>query len=229
MKELDNKVSENILESYNGKIDNIYSKMNFSSFGNRKLYSFDYHLKSDFDTLMEKLNNELKENKLKLSPMLSNKIPIFLPKETKRIAFFTYASKSVREVKINELESILTKMAEKKCRAERLPDETAKKMVQEDLDLFNTYQSEHNFEAYRRDIFTKATQFNAYDDKDNLLLEKSFVKGGLVFDMDPKDFFNLIKISYPQYRKQRSDKKSDYLPLKLINIRGIRLKKEEAS
>jgi predicted HTH transcriptional regulator len=171
---------------------------------------------------MEELKKELEPNQLTLPPMISNKIPIFLPKETKRIAFFKYDSKSVREVKTEDLEAILTKLAKKNIEEK----ENRKTMIEADLKSFAQYHAKHQFEAYRTDIKTKTIQFNAYNDKDNLLLEKSFVRGGLVFDMDPKDFFEQIEISYPRHRKKRSDNKNDYLPLELIKMRGIHLKKE---
>jgi len=220
---------EVILESYLHELDTLRSKMNFCFFANNKPCSFNYELRSEFETLINKIKADHTKKKLVISPAISNRIPVFLPKETRRIAFFAYKSKSVREVKIDELESILTKMADKKFRAESLCVETVKKMVEEDLNEFKKYQAEHSFDGYRRDVNTATVQFNAYDKDDNLLVEKSFIKGGIVFEMEQKDFAETIKISYPQYRKQRSDKKSDYLPLKLINIRGIRLKKEEAS
>lgn len=225
MKDSKEKTPEVILEYYSTKIDTLRNKMTFQRFENNKYYSFDYHLKSEFDILMEDLNNEPQQNKLTLSPIISNKVPIFLPKETRRIAFFSYKSKSVREVKIDDIEAILTKQAEKQSRMDDISHHETSKLVQEDLKTFKEYHTTHNFNAYRRDISTSTIQFNAYDKEDNLLIEKSFVRGGLVFDMDPKDF-SKIEISYPRYRKQRSDKKDDYIPLKLIKIRGIQLQKK---
>lgn len=222
MQETEKKVSENFLHNYITKVNSIRNKMTFETFENHKPYSFDYHLKSEFNTLLEELKKELEPNNLTLSPMISNKIPIFLPKETKRIAFFEYESKSVREVKTEDLEDILTKLANKNIEKK----DNRKTMVEEDLISFAQYHAKHQFEAYRTDIKTKTIQFNAYDANDTLLLGKSFVRGGLVFDMDPKDFCEQIEISYPRHRKKRSDNKNDYLPLKLIKMRGIHLKKE---
>lgn len=222
MKDSKEKAPEVILEPYSTKINDIRNKMTFQYFENDKPYSFDHHLKSEFDIIIEDLNNALNQNKLTLSPMISNKIPIFLPQETRRIAFFSYKSKSVREVKTEDLKAILTKQAEKQSRMDEISPDTVSTLVHEDLKTFEKYHATHNFDAYRRDIDTTAIQFNAYDEKDNLLVEKSFAKGGLVFDMDQKDF-SKIEISYPRRRKQRSDKKDDYIPLKLIKIRGINL------
>ncbi|MCI0501815.1 MAG: hypothetical protein L0Y61_08765, partial [Epsilonproteobacteria bacterium] len=107
MQKTEKKVSENFLHNYITKINSILNQMSFDTFENHKPYSFDYHLKSEFDKLLEELKKELVPKNLTLSPMISNKIPIFLPKKTKRIAFFEYESKSVREVKTEDLEAIL--------------------------------------------------------------------------------------------------------------------------
>lgn len=218
---------EVILESHKTKINDVLKKMTFNYFENGKPYSFDYQFKSEFDKITTKLDNELKHHKLPLSPTISNILPIFLPSQTTRISFFAYKSKSVRPIKIYELETILTKQAEKRCRTGEFPYSEINKRVQEDIKIFETYHNEHDFDAYRRDIATSTIQFNAYDKDDNLLIDKSFVRGGLVFDMKEEEFVKKIDASYPRYRKQRSDKKTEYIPLKLISIRGIELPKEQ--
>ena len=217
---------EVILEPYRTQIDRLLKKITFYYFDNDKPYSFDYQYKSESDAITSKLKKELEQKKLLPSPSISNKLPIFLPSQTSRIAFFSYKSKSVRPVNIDELEIILTKQAEKRCRSGEFPYAEITKRVQEDLKIFDSYHNEHDFDAYRRDISTSTIQFNAYDKDDNLLIEKSFVRGGLIFNMEEEDFLDKIDISYPRYRKQRSDKKTEYIPLKLMKIRGIELPKE---
>jgi len=214
------KIETSILEEYRKRIDDLRNQMHFSYFENERPYSFDYHFKPKFDQIVTDLNKVLEENKLLQSPFITNHIPIFLPSETKRIAFFSYKSKSVREVNISELKTLLTKQAQKRCRNGEFTNNEIKKRVEEDLNAFKTYNTTHNFDGYRRDILSKTVQFNAYDKNDTLLMEKKFVRGGLVFNLKPEDFTS-IEITYPQRRKQRSDKKNDFLPLKLIQIRGI--------
>ncbi len=221
MKVADTREQEVILEPYSTQIDNLLKKMTFQYFENDKPYSFDYQYKSDFDEITSELKKELDQKKLLPSPSISNKLPIFLPAQTSRIAFFSYKSKSVRPINIDELETILTKQAEKRCRSGEFPSSKIDKHVKDDLKTFEAYHKEHNFDAYRRDISTSTIQFNAYNKDDNLLIEKSFVRGGLIFDMKEEEFLKKVDISYPRYRKQRSDKKSDYIPLKLMKIRGI--------
>ncbi len=221
MKSVDTQEQEVILEPYSTQIDELFKKITFHSFENAKPYSFDYQYKSEFDEITTKLKKELKQKKLSPSPSISNKLPIFLPSQTSRIAFFSYKSKSVRPVNIDELEIILTKQAEKRCRSGEFPSSEIGKLVKEDLKIFEAYHKEHDFDAFRRDISTSTIQFNAYDKNDNLLIEKSFVKGGLIFNVKKEEFVNKIDISYPRYRKQRSDKKTEYIPLKLMKIRGI--------
>jgi hypothetical protein len=215
---------EVILEPYLSEINEILKTMVFHTFENNKPYSFDYHLKNKFDNITKKIDLALKQNpKAIISPSITNKLPIFLPVQTSRIAFFSYQSKSVRAVNINELETILTKQAEKQYRAGEFPYSEISTHVEKDLKIFDTYHKKHNHDAYRRDISTSTIQFNAYDKDDMLLIEKSFVRGGLIFDMSPKEFDQKITVTYPRHRKQRSDKKNDYLPLKLLKIRGINL------
>lgn len=216
---------EVILEEYRTRVNDLRTKMHFCSFENNRPYSFDYHLKSEFNTIIADFNKVLKEKKLSLTPFITNHIPIFLPIETKRIAFFSYKSKSVREVNINELEILLTKQAEKRSRSGEFANDEIQKRVAEDLNAFNTYNKKNDFDGYRRDILTNTVQFNAYDKSDNLLIEKSFIRGGLIFDLNSKDFSS-IEITYPRRRKQRSDKKEDFLPLKLVQIRGIHFPKD---
>ena len=227
MESEDTQEQEVILEPYSTQIDKLLKRMTFQYFENNKPYSFDYQYKSEFDAPTSKLKKELEQRKLLPSPSISNKLPIFLPAKTSRIAFFAYKSKSVRPVKIDELETTLTKQAEKRCRSGEFPSSEINKRVQEDLKIFEAYQNEHDFDAYRRDISTSTIQFNAYDMDDNLLIEKSFVRGGLVFNMKEEEFVKKIDVSYPRYRKQRSDKKTEYIPLKLMSIRGIKLPKEQ--
>ena len=161
-----------------------------------------------------------------MSPTISNKLPVFLPAEVKRIAFFAYQAKSVRAIDPDDLENILTKQAMKLCRHNELQYTEVESLVKTDLQTFKTYHEEHKHTAYRTDVFTSTVQFNAYDKDDNLLIEKSFVKGGLIFDILEKDFSQNITITYPRYRKQRTDKKDDYLPLRIIKIRGLKTKKQ---
>jgi hypothetical protein len=213
---------EVVLEPYRTQIDKLLKKTTFQYFENNKPYSFDYQYKSEFDEITNTLKKELEQKKILLSSSISNKLPIFLPSETSRISFFSYKSKSVRAINIDELESILIKQAKKRCRESEFTPSEIDKRVKNDLKIFEAYHNEHNFKDYRRDISTSTIQFNAYDEDDNLLLEKSFVRGGLIFDMQPEEFEEKISVSYPRYRKQRSDKKDDYLPLKLIKIRGIK-------
>ena len=217
------KAKEVILEPYLSKINDIRRTMKFQTFENDKPYSFDYNLKEKFDGIAQKIDLESKKKSSALiSPSLTNRLPIFLPSKTSRISFFSYLSKSVRVVDIAQLESTLVRQAHKRCRNGEFAYEEIDKRVKEDLAAFNAYHKEHDIEAYRRDISTSAIQFNAYDKKDNLLVEKSFVRGGLVFDVQPDEFEEKISVSYPRHRKQRSDKKKVYLPLKLIQIRDIK-------
>ena len=218
------KNEEDILNTYRARVDEIRSKMHFYSFENDRQYSFDYHLKSQFNQITTDLNKVCKERKISPSPYITNHIPIFLPSETKRIAFFVYRSKSVREVNTAELETLLIKQAQKRSKSGEFSFDEIQKKVEDDLKKFKEYDSSHDFDAYRRDILTNTIQFNAYDKDDNLLIEKSFVRGGLIFDLKPEDF-STIEITYPRRRKQRSDKKENFLPLKLIQIRGIKTSK----
>jgi hypothetical protein len=223
MQSEEKKDKEAILEPYLSQINDIRKTMEFQTFENDKPYSFDYHLKEKFDDIVQKIDLESKKKTGALiSPSLTNRLPIFLPPKTNRISFFSYKSKSVRAIDINKLESILARQAHKRCRNGEFSYNEIDARVKEDLALFNTYHKEHNFKDYRTDISTTTIQFNAYDKNDNLLIEKSFVRGGLVFDMQPEEFEEKISVSYPRYRKQRSDKKEDYLPLKLMKIRGIK-------
>ena len=223
------KDKEVILEPYLSEINDIHKTIKFQTFENDKPYSFDYHLKEKFDDIVQKIDLESKKKTGALiSPSLTNRSPIFLPSKTSRISFFSYKSKSVRAVDISDLESILTRQAHKRCRNGEFAYNDIDKRVKEDLELFNAYHKEHDFKDYRTDISTSTIQFNAYDEDDNLLIEKSFVRGGLIFNMKPEEFEEKISVSYPRYRKQRSDKKNDYLPLKLMKIRGINLPKDNS-
>lgn len=219
------KKQEVILETYKAKVDNLLEKMTFHYFENDKQYSFDYQFKAEFDEVINQLKDELQRNKLPMSPTISNKLPVFLPPEVARIAFFAYQAKSVRAIDPDDLENILKKQAMKLCRQNELQYSEVESLVKADLQAFKTYHEEHNYTAYRRDVFTSTVQFNAYDKEDNLLIEKSFVKGGLIFDMPEKDFSQNITVTYPRYRKQRTDKKDDYLPLRIMKIRGLKTKK----
>ncbi len=221
------KKEEVILEEYRTRVDDLRAKMHFDFFENDRPYSFDYHLKSQFDQLVADLNTVIKEKKISPSPYITNHIPIFLSSETKRIAFFSYQSKSVREVNIDELETLLIKQAQKRSRSGEFPFDEIQKKVEVDLKTFKAYDSSHDFDGYRRDILTNAVQFNTYDGNDKLLIEKSFVRGGLVFDLKSEDF-STIEVTYPRRRKQRSDKKEDFLPLKIVQIRGIHFPKDES-
>lgn len=224
MNEEKNTKQEVILETYKSKIDALLVKMTFHNFENDKKYSFDYGLKFEFNTLIEELENKLQEAKLPMSPTISNKLPIFLPSEVKRIAFFSYLAKSVRAIDPDNLEEILNKQAMKLCRQNKLQYADVENLVKADLKTFKEYQKKHNFKSYRTDVFALTIPFNAYDKDDNLIIEKSFVKGGLVFDMLEKDFSQNITITYPRHRKQRTDKKDDYLPLQIMKIRGLKTK-----
>jgi len=225
-----------ITKPYLAEINKLRDQITFYKFDNNKEYSFDYQYKDQFDKILK----EIKEQK-NISPIVTNKIPIFLSKEVERIAFFKYTSKSVRVVDISNLREILTKQAikykkEKKdecekdeCEKNRSTNEESididtnidiSTLVDNDMKIFGEYQEKNNFKEYRLDITAQAIQFNAYDKDDNLLIEKSFVRGGLIFDMTPLEFED-INISYPRYRKKRSDIKNNYLPLKLIKIRPL--------
>jgi len=214
------KEQEVILKPYIDEVDKLVEKMVFYHFKNKKPYSFDYHFKKDFALINAKISKEQeqKPNSI-ISPSLKNKFPVFLPSQTVRISFFEYESKSVRKVDIKNLKNTLFKQAQNYCKKHSLPYEEIKQLVKDDLEAIEVYDRKHNVNEYRRDIFSSTIQFNAYDKDDNLLLEKAFIKGGLVFDMTQDEFLNKVLISYPNYRKQRSDKKDNYLPLKLINIR----------
>jgi hypothetical protein len=216
------KVEASILEKYRKRIDDLRNQMHFFYFENERPYSFDYHFKSEFDQIVTDLNKVLEEKKLPQSPFITNHIPVFLPSETKRIAFFSYRSKSVREVDIDKLETLLIKQAQKLSKSGEFPHNEIEQRVKDDLEAFKTFEKMNDYDGYRRDIYTNTVQFNAYDKDDKLLIEKSFVRGGLVFDLKPEDFSS-IEITYPRRRKQRSDKKEDFLPLKLVQIRGIHL------
>jgi hypothetical protein len=223
------KEPEIILEPYLTRIDKLRSQMRFHTFENGKHYAFDYSFKEQFAQIVRQIDElSRKEEEVMVSPAVTNKLPIFLPEQTRRIAFFEYTSKSVRKVEIDKLEKMLTNQAFKKFRNGEIKESEISRLVREDMNTFEAYQKEHGFKAYRRDIATTTVQFNAYDSSDNLLIEKSFVRGGLVFNLPPMEFSNKINISYPRYRKQRSDKKNDYLPLKLLKIRGIELSQKES-
>ena len=225
MIEKNKKNKEAILEPYLEQINALLEQMAFHYFENDKKYSFDYHLKSKFDEVISNVQDELQQSKLPMSPTFSNKLPIFLPKETSRIAFFSYQAKSVRAIDPENLVSILTKQAIKRSKVGEFPYAEVENLVHSDLQAFKEYHNEHNFSEYRIDVFTSTVQFNAYDKQDNLLIEKSFVKGGLVFDMIMEDFTHKVTISYPRYRKQRTDKKDNYLPLRIMKIRGLKTSK----
>jgi len=225
MTEEEKKKQEVILETYKAKVDNLLEKMTFHYFENDKKYSFDYHLKSEFDKVIKQFQDELQLDKLPMPPTISNKLPIFLPAEVARIAFFAYQAKSVRAIDPDDLENILKKQAMKLCRQNELQYTEVENLVKEDLRTFKKYHEEHQYTTYRTDVFTSTVQFNAYDKEDNLLIKKSFVKGGLIFDMPEKDFSQNITVTYPRYRKQRTDKKDDYLPLCIMKIRGLKTKK----
>jgi hypothetical protein len=189
-------------------------KMHFITFENGKPYSFDYMYKESFE-LFEKMTN-------KLSVSAKNIIPIFLPNTTKRIAFFSYESKSVRVVDITNLEAMLKRQAKKKYKRGDITKEEAYTFVKKDIDTFNNFKKQHKLTEYRQDIQTKTIQFNAYDKNDKILIEKSFSKGGLVFDMKEEEFAEKVIVSYSRHRKRRSDRKNDYLPLQLLKIRGLK-------
>jgi len=213
---------EIILKQYINKVDKLIEKMVFYHFKNKKLYSFDYHFKKDFDLIKTEILKEQEEKpNAIISPSLKNKFPVFLPSQTVRISFFEYKSKSVRKVDIKNLKNTLFKQAQNYCKKHRLSYEKIEQLVKDDLEVIKEYDRKHNVNEYRRDIIGSTIQFNAYDRDDNLLLEKAFIKGGLVFDMSQNEFLKNVLISYPNYRKQRSDKKDKYLKLKLINIRAF--------
>lgn len=228
------KNEEIILNTYRERLDEIRFKMHFDSFENKRNftfknkrnYSFDYHLKSEFDQFVAEYKKVCDEEKIPLSPHITNYIPIFLPSETRRIAFFTYQSKSVRIVDIDNLETVLEKQARKLSKYGTLSFDKIQEKVNADLKAFKEYDSRHDFDGYRQDVISHTIQFNAYDKDDNILIEKSYVRGGLVFDLKVEDFPS-IEITYPQRRKQRSDKKVDYLSLQLLQIRGIKNSKKK--
>jgi len=190
------------------------SEMTFHRFANGKSYSFDYGMEASFLRLSE-------NGRKKLPRSASNALPVFLPRTTRRISFSHSVAKSVRKLHPSKIEKILTARAEKICRhsdSGEVDCETVMKKVGSDLVLFNEYHSTHPDVEYRIDIATPAITFRAYDENDLLLIENSFVKGGLVFDLSPEQFQN-VEITYPRHRKKRSDTKTDYLPLELVKIR----------
>ena len=211
-----------LLEPYLSKVDALRSDMLFRAFKNDKPYSFDYRYKEDFQNIQEEIKVMLeKQPSLQLSPSVKNMIPIFLPTDVARIAFFAHRAKSVRIFNTDTMKDTLWKQARKQYRRGEIKKEEILSIVDIDLKVFKTFDSTHDFKSYRFDSYTNTVQFNAYDKDDNVLIEKSYVLGGLVFDMKEKDFEEKIVITYPRHRKQRSDKKDNYLPLKLIKIRGV--------
>jgi hypothetical protein len=209
-----------IIEPYMSEITALRDQMTFYRFQNNKPYSFDYNFKLDFEKIKRSIDRQLAENEnQKISQAVLNRIPVFLPIQTKRLTFFSYAAKSVRSVQIEELEKLLWQQVSKKYPYETFSEQ--QRRVDEDLKTFRRYHARYNFDEYRRDIFSTAVQFNAYDEKDNLLLKKAAVRGGLVFGVSYDVLNEIISVTYPRHRKQRSDKKTDYLPLKLIKIRGL--------
>ncbi len=212
-----------ITERFGGEIDVWLERMTFSLFANGRRYSFDHHLRTVFEGLRQELEAACRAADIPVSPALTNKIPVFLPPDTRRIAFFSYRSKSVRAVDPERLETLLRQQAKKK----KLSPDEAEVLVRKDLAAFDEYRKQYDFDAWRMDVETTAVQFNAYDGDDNLLIEKGFVRGGLVFALPPDRFEKDITVTYPRHRKQRSDKKNDYLPLELIKIRGIHLRKKD--
>jgi len=147
-------------------------------------------------------------------------LPIFLPNEIKRIAFFQSTSKSVRRVPSNNIEKALRRNSHN-YNIEKNDNRNINTILQEDINTFNMHLKDYDNDEYFIDTFSTAIRFNAYDKDDNIIVEKSYVKGGLVFDIREEEFEDTILITYPQYRKKRKDIKNDYLNLSLLKIRPI--------
>jgi len=202
------------------KIGALLSQMQFSYFTNGKKYSFDYQYKEVFEIIDKELKQLLDEEE-KIPRSITSSMPIFLPKETARIAFFESQAKSVKAI---DAISIIQALESKALTYQPKEDDprTIEEILEKDLKTFNDYNKEYTFDEYYIDTFSTSVRFNAYDSNDKMLIEKSYVLGGLVFDIDEKDFLDKIIISYPNHRKQRSDKKNDYLKLTLLSIRPIK-------
>ncbi len=204
------------------RAEELIRDMQFYAFENGKRYSLDYGYKKAFEDLVKEATDALAEDELPLSPILTNHLPIFLPKEVTRIAFFAYHSKSVRSIDPAQLPDMLERSANKLIRNGELEPQKKRHAIAKDIKTFSHYQSIHPAHHYKKDIFTRTIQFNAYDINDILLVEKGFVRGGLVFDLqNPEAFQETVEITYPRRRKQRSDKIETYLPLKLLQIRAL--------
>jgi len=67
---------EVMLDSYKAEIRDIYERMTFYCFENKKPYSFDYWIKPVFDIITDRLQSNLNGDSLPLSSSLSNKLPI---------------------------------------------------------------------------------------------------------------------------------------------------------
>ena len=110
------KKKEDILESYLLRIDTILRGMTFHLFDNGKPYSVDYQAKKECDALLAELEIQRQQSGLsRISPKVTNKLPIFLPVSTQRIAFFEYQAKSVREIDLMQLPPILQRQGEKRA------------------------------------------------------------------------------------------------------------------
>ena len=209
---------------YLNKINTLRQQMVFRTFKNNKPYSFDYVYKADFQTIEEEIKATLSEKpSLKLSPLVKNLIPIFLPSNVSRIAFFEYTAKSVRVFNTDTIENSLRRQAHKQYRRGEIKKEEIEPLIKKELLTFYTLDEENKKRgeiSYRHDLYTQTIQFNAYDKEDCILIEKSHIRGGLVFDMKIEEF-NKIIITHPQHRKKRADKKDNYLPLTLLKIRAF--------
>ncbi|MFA5501860.1 MAG: hypothetical protein WC253_04395 [Sulfurovaceae bacterium] len=202
------------------KIGALLSQMQFSYFTNGKKYSFDYQYKEVFEIIDKELKQLLDEEE-KIPRSITSSMPIFLPKETARIAFFESQAKSVKAI---DAISIIQALENKAFDYQPKEDDprTIEEILANDLKTFNDYNKKYTANEYYIDTFSTSVRFNAYDSDDKMLIEKSYVLGGLVFDIDEKDFSDKIVISFPQYRKKRSDKKNDYLGLTLLSVRPIK-------
>jgi len=143
---------EVILEPYLTQVMNLHDQMHFHLFKNKKPYSFDYNLKSQFDLIVKEVKKKNLDTQLAISPALANKIPIFLPSTTSCISFFSYKTKSVRQVEINSLEAMLHRQALKQIHLGNIDNAEIDQLVKTDLETFKKYDAAHKFIAYRTDI-----------------------------------------------------------------------------
>jgi hypothetical protein len=195
-----------------GRIAALKSDMGWETFENGRPYSFSYYTKPLFEDITSSFET--------LPRKVSNALPVFLPEGVRRIAFSEWASKSVRRVEVSGLEDILVRNAERMARDGVIDPGDVPKFVSEDMAAFLLYDKAHPATEYRTDVLSTAVQFRAYGEDDEMLIDNAFVRGGLVFPFGP-DVFGEIEVTYPRRRKRRSDRRNDYLGLKLLKIRPV--------